>query len=472
GGYADAVIIPNSTAELSEFLRSSYDKGQKVTIAGAGTGNTGGRIPFGGVVLSTEALDSIISIKKNVQGGYVLTQAGVTVKHLKEEVLKQDLFYPYDPTEQTAFIGGTVSTNASGARSFKYGSTRQCVSSLQIVLARGDILNIRRGETFEKNGYLNFSSDKYCYSIKISDIISPITNKNSAGYYCKKGMDLIDLFIGHEGTLGCVTEVGLSVVNKPFGILSCFSFFSKEEDALNFAKSARELSCINRKTDKDINALAIEFFDENAMEILKEADPNISQKAKACIFFEQDYSEDHEDIIIEKWIELLNKNNVNEKDIWVAMTEKDRLELIEKRHMIAETMAEYARRSGKPKVATDIAVPYDKFKEMYEYYKKIFFEIDIKGILFGHIGDAHLHMNLLPRTDEEYELAKSIAMDFIKKAISLGGTVSAEHGIGKMRKTYLKLMYGQNGIDQMIAVKKSLDPKMILGVGNIFDITG
>ena len=467
GGNANEVAIAQNNNDVLTFLEQCNNEREKVTISGAGTGNTGGRIPFGGKVLSIEKLNNIVSVIKKENGSSIVAEAGVPIQTIKEIASSNGLFYPYDPTEQSAFLGGTVATNASGARSFKYGSTRNSVISLKVALADGGLLDIKRGEVKASNGVLNFSTNKKEYSIKLPDYKLPLSTKSSAGYYIKNDMDLIDLFIGQEGTLGCILEVGLKLLDSPKGILSCFAFFNNEEDVLSFVLKARELSNID---SSDINALSIEFFDRRALDILSKKYSDVPNTAQACVFFEQDYFEDVEDQIVQSWINLLNEYNIKDEDIIAAVTEKDRQQLIDRRHYIAEQMGEEAKKSGMQKVATDLAVPHEHFREMFNFYREILNSVNIKSLLFGHIGDSHLHMNIIPDNNEEYNTAKDIALQCVKKAISLNGTISAEHGVGKIRKEYLKLMYGKEGIDAMIKIKKQLDPNLILGLGNIFDI--
>jgi len=121
-----------------------------------------------------------------------------------------------------------------------------------------------------------------------------------------------------------------------------------------------------------------------------------------------------------------------------------------------------------PKVGTDIAVPDDRFKEMFGFYKEKLTSSNINYVIFGHIGESHMHVNMLPETEEEFKKSRLVYMDFVKKAVSLGGTVSAEHGIGKLKHAFLEIMYGKDNLKQMAELKKSLDPACILGLDNIF----
>jgi len=457
GGFAEKVLIPQNADEVSSILKEADEKKIPVTVSGAGTGQAGGRIAFGGIILSMEKLGSIKKVERHENSGYALVEPGVVVKDLKEACDKEGLFYTYDPTEQTAFVGGTIATNAAGARSFKYGSTRNCVDALKIVLANGSGLSLKRGDIKAKERVLEFEANDKLYKINLPTYKMPHT-KNSAGYYAKENMDLIDLFIGQEGTLGVIVEARLLLPLKPKELFSCFVFFKEETLAWNFAVDARE-----------VNPLAIEYFDNNSLKLLRNKYPNVPGDAKSAILFEDEIM-DKEDEIIEKCEKLLTKHGVSLDDTWVAMNEKTRQEFLDKRHHMGEEMDEMAKRSGFQKISTDLAVPKKKLLEMMRFYKEILEGSGLKYFVFGHIGDAHLHVNILPSDEKEQAKAKELLVKFVKKAISLEGTVSAEHGIGKTKREYLKLLYGEKGIKEMLEVKKALDPNLILGRGSIFSV--
>ena len=466
GGNSDYVAIPETAAEISAILSESSAKGTPVTVSGAGTGTSGGRIPYGGIVLSTERLVRILDLHKTDSGGVIRSEAAVTVSRLKGEAEKAGFFYTYDPTEQSAFVGGTVATNASGARSFKYGSTRSSVTAIKAYLASGDMIDIRRGDVTAKNGMLEFTAGKHAYALRLPSYSMPPT-KSSAGYYVKPGMDLVDLFIGQEGTLACIVEASFKLLPAPDDILSCYAFFGTDAAAIGFASEAAQRSMEKRGVSGSLDAMSLEYFDKASLDLLKEKYPQIPDAA-AAVFFEQDIRGGGEDPVLSAWQALLEKYGVSAADTWIAMSESKRGTLIEIRHSIGEAMNTLAKRNGMPKVTTDLAVPRDKFPEMMAYYRKTLDGCGIRNFLFGHIGDCHMHMNLVPSSGEELERSRAIALDFVRKSIKLGGTVSAEHGVGKTRREYLKLLYGEAHMTEMFAIKKALDPGLILGRDNIF----
>lgn len=455
GGHADEAITPETQEEAIGMLKDYSSKRKPITISGGGTGVTGARVPFSGSILATDSLNKIITIDK--ENMFATLQPGVRLSELETELSKDGLTYLPDPTEPNAFLGGTISTNASGAKGFKYGPTRNYIKRLKVVLSTGDVIDLERGRMFIKNR-LDFSLPlkNSGIEIKIPSYSMPGI-KNAAGYYVKDNMDLIDLFIGQEGTLGLILEADVMLGKKPESILSFFSFFASEKDALGFVREARLK-----------NALSLEYMDSNSLNLLHSKHSNIPSDSIAMVYFEQDSKKDEESCLVESWIGLLEKHNAIMDKTYFADSERERGKLVEFRHALPEMINEIVKRNKLPKVGTDIAVPENRFSEMFEFYKEKLTSSGIDFVIFGHIGESHMHVNMLPRSEEEFKKSRSVYMDFVKKAVSLGGTISAEHGVGKLKHAYLEAMYGKKNIQEMAMLKKSLDPACILGMDNIF----
>jgi D-lactate dehydrogenase (cytochrome) len=455
GGYADRVILPENEKEIRDILLEANSGKTPVTISGGGTGVTGARIPFGGWVISTERLNKIIEINDKTLTATL--QPGVRLSDLEKELSKKGLTYLPDPTEPNAFLGGTISTNASGAKGFKYGPTRNYIKRLRMLLSTGDIIDVKRGD-YSLNRGETFSlklKDKE-KKIKIPDYSMPDI-KTAAGYYIKNGMSLMDLFIGHEGTLGFILEADIALGIKPEEVMSFFSFFPSEDDAISFVREA-----------KTHNAMSLEYMDGNSLSLLRTKYLNIPLSAKSLIYFEQDYKKESEPEIIDSWTKLLEKHKALMEDSYFADSDKEREKLKELRHALPDSVNEIVKKNKMPKVGTDIAVPDKNFKEMLEFYKEKLTASKIDYLIFGHIGESHMHVNMLPKTEEEFKKSRLIYMEFVKKAVSLGGTASAEHGIGKLKHPFLEIMYGKDNLKQMALLKKSLDPACILGLDNMF----
>lgn len=446
GGKAYKVFIPENEDEVVEILKSSAKEKIPVTVSAAGTGNVAGRIPLDGVILSTEALNRVIKI--DTQRKLATLQAGVIINNFLDQIEKLNLFYPPFPTERNAFIGGNIAANASGEYSFRFGPTRNYVQRIRMVLTTGDILEIKRGEVFEKDGYLDYGS----FKIKLPRYRTPNV-KCSAGYYIKDNMDAIDLIIGSEGTLGVITEADLSLIEALPERFIAMLFFEKDEHIPQIVFKIKQKK-------EHLNIYSLEFMDKNSLEFIKDEYKFIPENAYA-LYIEAEKGK------LELWVDLIEKLNC--RQVVVADSFSDYKKLIHLRYKLPENINSYFKKISCSKIAVDAAVPEEKFEEFYNFYKNIIKENkEIKTVIFGHIGENHLHFNMFPQDETQKELAEKIYIESIKKAVSLGGTGFAEHGIGKIKSKYLSIMYGKETILEMATIKKKFDPYWILSLGNIF----
>ena len=463
-GKAQEVVLPESIDEVSEVLAAANREGKSVTVSGAGTGTVGGRVPFGGILLATDKLNRIISIEEKS----ATVEAGVVLSDLQQAVNERTLLYPPDPTERGCFIGGNVATNASGARTFKYGPTRRYVTRLKVVLADGDVLDLRRGALHAQGRHLRIpiqsgkviETDLPTYEL-------PHVRKNASGYFVAPDMDLIDLFIGSEGTLGVVAEVEVRLLPKPEGLLSGVVFFASEADVLGFVAATRERSLANREKGSGVDARALEFFDSESLGFLRQKYPNIPEQAIAAVFFEQETKSVTEEEVLTDYLALVDEYH-GLADSWFATNEQDQAKLREFRHQLPVLMNEWFAKYQQRKVSTDMCVPDESFAGMFSLYKETLRASGLRYTIFGHIGDNHVHVNILPRNNDEGVRARELYVKFLKHAASVGGTLSAEHGVGKLKRDYLKLFYSEHHLREMAALKIAFDPHCILGRGNIF----
>jgi D-lactate dehydrogenase (cytochrome) len=470
GGHAERLFIPETAEEIAEVMREASEKRIPVTVSGARTGTVGGAIPFGGILISLEKLNRIKEINKDELRATV--ESGVVLNDLQKAVEAENLFYPPDPTEWSCQIGGTVATNASGARSFKYGATRKYVRRLEVVLPSGEILRLRRGEFVSNNGFIELKTRSGAsVKAKLPTYDQPDVRKNASGYFSGEKIDAIDLFIGSEGTLGVITEIELGLLPKPEGIFSGVVFFKNETDLLNFVSEARKISfeTRNNRIQNSIDASLIEYFDENALKFIREKFPEVPEGAKGAIFFEQETSESTEDELFEQWNELLETHNADTDASWFTTTERDAARMREFRHALPVSVNERIVRYKQKKVGTDMAVPDVHFASFLRFYKQKLDESALDYVIFGHIGDNHLHANILPKSDAEAVKARHLYGRFIAQAVMLGGTISAEHGIGKHKTKYLDAQLGERFLNEMAELKRAFDPRGILNRGNMFD---
>jgi len=475
GGNAERVLFPETAAEVTDILVEATRTKTPVTVSGAGTGTVAGRVPFGGIVIATDRLNHIKGVVRAENGGHAVAEAGVRLIDLQRAVESEDLLYPPDPTERTCFLGGMIATNASGSRTFKYGPTRNYVERLKIALATGDIIDLRRGDFrvhHEGQFTIPLSSGR-AIKASLPTYQMPNVRKHASGYFVAPGMDVIDLFIGSEGTLGVIIDAELKLLPKPEGLLSGVVFFDREENLIAFVRDARERSLTNRARGPagefdGLDARALEYFDQESLRFLHQKYQTVPEQAVGAIFFEQETTPATEERLMSEWLELTERHQALGDQSWFATNEQDHAKLREFRHALPVLMNEWFAKYKQRKVSTDMSVPDDAFAEMLSFYRDALRDGDLRYTIFGHIGDNHVHVNILPRDDDEAAKAWEIYCRFIRRAVELGGTISAEHGIGKLKREYLRELYGEQHVFEMAALKRSFDAAGILGRGNMF----
>lgn len=502
-GNAEYVSFPKNEVDIKSVINHSKSFDSSITIQGSRTGITAGAVPFGGVILNFSEMTKIWGLRYNVSDDcfYLRVEPGILLSNLTERLERLDfetkdwsfeslealeklksskpVCFPPDPTERTASIGGMIACNASGACSFYYGSVRKYVEGMRIVLSTGQILALKRGENFAK-GYefsLNTESKETLHG-SIPKYEMPKT-KNAAGFYCLEDMDLVDLFIGSEGTLGIISEAELKLVTKPEFVCAMTLFFPEEENALKFVSKVKSL---NRENEGTTNIVAIEYFNSKALSLMrkvkKENDsfseiPQIKESLNTAIYLEiHSESEDAAFERIEAICEVFPAYGANEEDSWFAQDKKELSRMHFFRHAVPEivnmTIDEYSKNTPElTKLGTDMAVPDSQLQNIVDLYNKTLQEADLDWVMFGHIGDNHIHVNILPKNMNEFNKAKELYRNWAHHVIKLGGTISAEHGIGKLKKDLFNEVTDENALLQMKEIKKLFDPNGILSKGNL-----
>ena len=501
-GTVERIVFPSTEGEVAGIMKLAFESGTAVTIQGGRTGLTGAAVPLGGTAMNLEKMTNLryMDYTEDEELYSIAADAGVTLEDLVKAVTTKNLdvlenigtakqqaalskflgesdtfTFPVDPTEMSAWLGGIVACNASGAKTYKYGAVRDWVCRIRVVLANGDILDINRGDVISKDGkFVITMSNGTEVEVSVPSYKMPET-KNAAGLYAKPDMDLIDLFIGSEGILGVITFVELGLHKLPDNIMTVMAFFPSEDDAVNFVYDIRDPESI-------VKMDFMEYFGPNAIEMIKDKAssagitvPAMKDDTKAIVFFEFSYAEEHMEEMIMALEMTLNKHNTSSESSWAGLdwTELEKMKSV--RHFIPETVngliaqrkAEYHKVH---KIGTDMAVPDEALRDYLKFYRSTLEEQGMEYVIFGHIGNNHLHVNMIPRNNEEVEQGMNNYMTFAKRAVELGGTVAAEHGIGKLKRAFLEAMYGASGISEMQAVKLALDSKWIINRGNMIPV--
>jgi FAD/FMN-containing dehydrogenase len=421
-GHADQVFTPRHEEEIAEILARAAREGVPVTVQGALTGLAGGAVPNGGWAIS------MANFKKlDVHTGAARVGTGALLRDVQQAAIASGQFYPPDPTENTSSIGGNIGANASGSRSFLFGATRRHVRALRVVTMDGRITEYRRGQEVD---------------FEVPKIPLPNVRKFSCGYQLKPGMDYCDLFIGSEGTLGIVTEAELGLLPAPAegDILGGVVFFPNEETALDAVDRWRPIPGLR----------LLEFLDSHSIKLME-----LPYGAAVLIELEGDAD--------------LDMTGALEAESWFGSSYSDREKFRLFRHRLPEKIHAHLRKLGLVVIATDYAVPLEKNREMLNIYRDVLTSnFEDRYVMFGHIGDAHVHTELLPKDQEEWDRSPAVIAELAQKVVELGGTVGAEHGLGKRKAHLLGVQYAPQHIAAMRAVKHRFDPAGLLGRGTLF----
>lgn len=497
----DYLFFPKSESELAAILAEMNRRNIPVTIASARTGLVGGCVPQEGALISLEHLDQVQSVYRDPASAEwrIKAQTSVSLKNLDsmlrvkqfpgldqnpEEAVRQGIqdfredpnqyFYPPDPTEMSAALGGSVVTNASGARTYRYGPTRAWVRGIRVFLADGEYLDIPRGKFFASPSgqFVVWNTSGDASIVTIPDYPQPRT-KSATGFYAAPQMDLIDLFIGSEGTLGVVTSVDVALLKREEKV-SIIQFLDSDEQAVRLAETMR--------AESRLQLDFLEFYSGNALNLLRELQkvepstvgmPAIPGNASAAIFFEMSFDPHAEKLDFSVLEEVMASCGASLERSWAGYEsrELDRFKVF--RHMVPETinsiLAERKKQHpGIHKLGTDMAVPDGHLQEMWQLYKSHCEKLNLEWYAFGHIGNNHIHVNILPRDMDDLNNGMQLYAIFAKRAAELGGSVSAEHGIGKIKSKFLQYMFTPEQVQQMRRVKEALDPKGILNPNDIF----
>jgi len=457
-GSAEQIVF----AKNEEDIRSALQTGSPITVQGARTGIAAGAVPEGGLVLNLSRMKEI----GEVQGDRITVQPGALLSEIRDAAEAQNLFFPPDPTETSASIGGMLACNASGAMSFHYGSTRNWIQALRVMLPDGDTLRIERGMKADGLAFSLATEAGREISGELPDLQMPAV-KSAAGYFIQPDMELVDLFMGMEGTLGVIIEAELKLLPVPPVQQALCAFFPDEGSALKFVRFLRE----------NLSPVALELFGHRALGLLRKADmdlPELPEHFHTAIYFEfhGDSEEPVEEAVMaaaEQMVEL----GAGEDDCWFADGPGEIETHKAFRHATPEAVnllidQRKKEHPGLTKLGTDMSVPDEHLEAIMQLYRADLAAAGLEYVVFGHVGNNHVHVNILPRDMNELAQGKALYLKWAEKVVALGGSVSAEHGIGKIKVPLLEKMYGSEGIAAMRKVKALFDPAGIQNPGNLF----
>lgn len=490
GGHAPALVRPQSIDEVSAVLR----QGGRILPIGAQSSLTGAATPFGDTLLTTDRLTGI-----SVTGDHVRVDAGVPLLALQEELAKAGRWFPPVPTYLGAFAGGVAATCAAGAATFKYGTVREWIEALTVVLPGGDVLALSRGEHIAADDGFEIAVADGVRAIHIPDIRMPDVPKRSAGYFLAPQMDLVDLFVGSEGTLGVITDVTLRTTPLPKAVCRAMVPVSSEHAAIRLVDELRAASIVTwMQSDAcGIDIAAIEHLDARSIAVVvadgvdRKLNVRVPPGTEVLLLIDLELPEAGPDL----WMQLEVLRDPGARDTPLIRFGR----MLDRHHVLEDTeialpgnrsrAAAFAElreavpvgvnrrvalaRQGDPsitKTAADMIVPFSRFEEMMNACRRLFGERGLDLAVWGHISDGNVHPNVIPGSAADVELGKEAILALGDAVIEMGGCPLAEHGVGRnpVKQELLRRLYGDAGIRAMRAIKLSLDPHGSLARGVIF----
>jgi len=426
----DVIVKAKNTAVISGIMKYAFANGIPVTPRGAGSGQTGGSVPVNkGILLDLSHWDDIEEIDaENMQ---VFVRPGVVHANLNHALAPYNLFFPPDPgSTKMATIGGMVSNNSSGMRAVKYGNTGQYVLGLEVVLPDGEVI---------VTGGLGSKALKSV-----------------------SGIDLTRLFVGAEGTFGVITKVRLKVLPKPASRGILVAMFEHLEDS---GETVLEVFRAG------ILPSGIEILDESAIKAANLFRPDLNiPLAEAMLLFEIDGnrpSVEYEGLLLQEIVKKRAKN------VEWAMDKERMARLWEARSVIGSASAQIKTGATRVFAGEDIAVPLEYIPKALRRIKELARKYDTVVVIYGHVGDGNMHTALVidPADTSEVKRTMDLVHEIHLMAIELKGSTTGEHGVGIVRRPYMRDEHG-NALDIMFRLKKTFDPKGIMNPGKIWPLEG
>lgn len=415
----DAVVFPISTAEVSELAKLCHAHGVPIVPFGAGTSLEGHvAAPLGGVSVDFSHMNHILAVHGDDMDAVV--QPGVKRKQLNQHLRDTGLFFPIDPGAD-ATIGGMVATRASGTAAVKYGTMKDVVLALEVVLADGRIITTAKR-----------------------------ARKSAAGY------DLTRLFVGSEGTLGLITAITVKLSGIPEAVSAAVAAFPTIEDAVN---------CVIATVQMGMPMARIELMDALAMKAVNHYS-KLDYAVAPTLFLEFEGSAASVAEQTETFQAIARDFDVV-SFAWATSLE-DRTRLWTARHNTY--FAGLALKPGCQALTTDVCVPVSNLAECISRTHQSLANSPLVGTILGHVGDGNYHTLILfdPASGHEFAEAERINAEIVQHALSLDGTCTGEHGIGTGKAKYLSQELGDGAVDVMASIKAALDPTGILNPGKIF----
>jgi D-lactate dehydrogenase (cytochrome) len=416
GAQAEVIVWPRSPQQVADVLKLAGERHVPVTPWGVGTSLEGNAIPQqGGILLSLAQMNRILDV--HMDDFQVTVEPGVPHMDLNESLAKYGLFFPPDPGAN-ATIGGMLANNAAGIRTVKYGASKDNVLRMQVALADGRLIEVGSRSIKQSSGY-----------------------------------NLLQLFVGSEGTLGIITEATLKLVPVPRYKSAMIAGFETVEAAIEAVVSVR---------GSGIDVAALEYIDVTNTRALNEAGADIEPYPTLLM----EIHSAHRDTM-QADVDIVQEicNDLNAVTFRATTDNTERRNLWSARHRAYEALKR--NHPGQKIFIMDVAVPIGNYPDLIAFARQTIDEHGITGYMKGHAGDGNIHVELPFGDDETFETVKQVNAAIVRQAIALDGTATGEHGVGIGKAAYMREEHGA-ALDVMHTLKQTLDPNGILNPGKVF----
>ncbi len=466
-GNAEILCRPENDKECALILTYCRNAKIPLTIAAGRTNLNGSATPEGGMVLSIEKMTHP-EFQLDFNAGCISTPVGRYLEDMRNAALQQSqnkLYFPVDPTSRReAMIGGTISCNASGFVPGPAGAMRYWTEGLDFLTPNGYKITCKRGQYISNEGkfILNFPDGPVTWKV----LTYPRPDiKNASGPYSDENgtVDLVDFLVGSEGIFGLITAATFRLKKMPDEYLDLFFTLPSEQDAVRFYGYMQDYF------EGDLSQLtALEYFGFNSQNYMDHREKLFQLDSEVGIYLQIPlYGQTIEDVAA-NWLNVLqlSKCGIHENGILLLNNSQDWQTFFEARHSIPANALDKAHQLDTYSILTDTIVPPNNFQKFLDCAHTLLKESKIEYLLFGHLGDCHLHFHLIPTRDQQ-EKALDIYQKIVQISAKMGGVYSAEHGTGKRKRIDFIECFGNKGVDQVRISKAALDPDFLLNRGNV-----
>ena len=489
-GKAESISFPESEAEVQAIVKTLLRRQTPITVQGSRTGVTGGAVPVGGHIMSLSKMTRVTGLELDQNGSFsIRVQPGISLAELQEQldsrrfdcegwddnalnalrVFKkaEKQFWPPDPSERSASIGGIAACNSRGICAHHYGAAGRYIKSIRVVDARGEAYSPGRRQYLFSDGICLLPGEN---EIRIDPGIpreeSPVS--------------LMDLYLGSEGMLGVITELTLSLQPLPSELWGIVFFFEEQFRAVDFIQATAK----RKKTESDTDIAAIEFMDQTSLETIREFKkensrlrklPEVDTRFASAVYMEIHGNNTEEVEAISRWLlEAAVEHESDPDTTWAFCGEGEIEQLRLFRHAAAEAANLFIDRARQidsriTKLGTDMCLKKEPLSEVLKMYRRDLKASGLKASVFGHAADGHFHVNILPRNYQQFEEGRRLIEDWAKKISARGGSVVTEHGVGKIKKHLFPSNRLPNRLKLICSIKKQLDPKGLWNPGNMIN---